>query len=77
MRCQSLLAGNQWKDMRGCKNDTKLCQGRVRQNIKKTFFTVRVIKYWNRLPTEVFDVTCLSVFKSHKVVRQLEVMFSS
>ncbi|KFQ64329.1 hypothetical protein N334_03016, partial [Pelecanus crispus] len=44
-------------------NGFKLKEGRFRLDIKKTFFTVRVVKYWNRLPREVIDAPSLATFK--------------
>jgi len=48
--------------MRG--NVFKLEEGRFRLDIGKTFFTVRVVRHWNRLPSKAVDAPSLEMLKA-------------
>ena len=45
-------------------NGFKLEEGRFRVDIRKKFFTVRVVRHWNRLSSEAVDAPSLEALKA-------------
>ncbi|KFP87015.1 hypothetical protein N311_10782, partial [Apaloderma vittatum] len=45
-------------------NGLKQKESRFRLDIRKKFFSVRVVKHWNRLPKEAVDAPSLEGFKA-------------
>ena len=45
------------------RNCFKIKERRFRLDIRKKFFTIRVVEHWNRLPRKVADAMSLKIFK--------------
>ncbi|KGL90047.1 hypothetical protein N301_04743, partial [Charadrius vociferus] len=45
-------------------NGYKLEEGRFRLNIRRKFFTLRIVSHWKRLPREIVEAPSLEVFKA-------------
>lgn len=56
-----LLPGSQGEDKRKWPHTAP--GGRFRLDIKKNFFTEKLLSYWHRLAMEMFESPCLAVFK--------------
>ena len=44
-------------------NGFKLEEGRLRLDVRKKLFTVRVVRHWNRLPSEIVNAPSLETIK--------------
>ena len=63
MSCDLLAYTAEVISIRTRGNGLKIIWGIFRLNISKTFFAVRVVRPWNRLPRDTVDALSLETFK--------------
>lgn len=61
--CEFLIFTSTCSD-RARGNGLKVEESRFRLDIRRKFFNVMMVRYWNRLPMEVVDVPFWEVFKA-------------
>ena len=47
----------------------KVEEGRFRLDIRKKFFTVRMVRHWNRLPREAVNAPCMEALKDMEPIK--------